>query len=69
MSDNERIFGDLELAFTDQFEPRWNDKGSDADDDVAFFHPKPRRGFHALGSLGLAVNGYRAQGRTASTPA
>lgn len=47
-------FGDLILAFTTEFEERWTDKGSGADKDVGFYHPKPPQGFYPLGSIGVA---------------
>lgn len=47
-------FGELVLAFTTAYDYRWNDKGSGADRDVAFYHPKPPAGFFALGSIGVA---------------
>ncbi|MGN5192851.1 hypothetical protein BJP22_04745 [Aeromonas veronii] len=49
-------FGDLELAFTTEYEYRWNDRGSGADHDIGFYHPIPPAGFYALGSIG--VNNY-----------
>ncbi|MCO7225150.1 Vps62-related protein [Pleionea sp. CnH1-48] len=52
----EKRFGDLILTFTDQYELRWNDKGSGAHSDGAYWHPVPPKGFHALGSVG--VNNY-----------
>ncbi|WP_144394522.1 Vps62-related protein [Pleionea sediminis] len=52
----QKQFGDLILTFTDSFDLRWNDKGSGADRDGAYWHPNPPKGFHALGSVG--VKGY-----------
>ncbi len=49
-------FGDLILAFTDQYTLRWNDKGSGAHADGAYWHPVAPTGFYALGSIG--VKGY-----------
>ena len=46
-------FGDLILTFTSTFQLRWSDAGSGADRDVAFYHPVPPAGFHALGSVGI----------------
>jgi hypothetical protein len=48
-------FGDLILRFTSEFSLRWSDKGSGADDDVAFYHPIPPVGFVALGSIGIGT--------------
>ncbi len=52
----EQQFGDLILTFTDQYELRWNDQGSGANADGAYWHPLPPAGFYALGSVG--VNNY-----------
>ena len=53
-------FGALTLAFTTQYSLRWRDKGSDANEDGAFYHPIPPEGFHALGSIGLGTYAYPA---------
>jgi len=45
--------------FTQSYQRRWRDKGSGADKDVSLFHPKPRPGYFALGSV--AVSGYPDQ--------
>ncbi len=55
-SATEVAFGELTLAFTDQFSLRWNDKGSGGDHDGAFWHPTAPGGFRPLGSIG--VNNY-----------
>jgi Vacuolar protein sorting-associated protein 62 len=47
-------FGDLVLRFTSSFEFRYNDRGSGANLDGSFWHPKPPTGFHALGSIGMS---------------
>ncbi|CAN7311420.1 Vps62-related protein [Pseudoduganella sp. LjRoot289] len=47
-------FGDLQLAFTSSFEKRWDDGGSGADNDVAFYHPIPPEGYYALGSVSMS---------------
>lgn len=60
----EMIFGKLHLAFTDRFELRWNDKGSGADKDGAYWHPIPPDNFNSLGSVGVSnyndINGENA---------
>lgn len=53
----EKQFGDLILTFTDDFVLRWNDKGSGADRDGAYWHPIAPKGFYPLGSVG--VKGYK----------
>lgn len=52
----EVAFGPLTLTFTDTFQLRWNDQGSGADHDGAFYHPNAPAGFSPLGGLG--VSGY-----------
>jgi hypothetical protein len=49
-------FGDLILCYTNTYQLRYNDKGSGAEQDGAFWHPVPPAGFSALGSIG--VSGY-----------
>ena len=49
-------FKDLVIGFTSEFQPVWDDKGSGADEDGAFYRPVPPDGFHAVGHLG--VRGY-----------
>lgn len=51
--ESQMVFGDLVLTFTDQYTARWKDKGSGADKDVAFWHPKAPAGFFPLGSIGV----------------
>ena len=46
-------FGYLVLAFTADYQFRWNDRNSGASHDVTFWHPIPPSGFYALGSIGL----------------
>ena len=47
-------FGDLILAFTSQFQLRWDSSGSNnSANPAAFYHPVPPAGFHALGSWGI----------------
>ena len=48
------IFGKLHLTFTDQFNLRWNDKGSGANKDGAYWHPVPPKNFNSLGSVGVS---------------
>lgn len=52
----ERQFGPLILAFTDEYQLRWNDQKSGSKADGAFWHPIAPAGFYALGSVG--VNNY-----------
>jgi len=60
----EQQFGELILVFTDQFELRYNDRGSGAYKDGAYWHPIPPAGFFALGSVGVSnyndINGEQA---------
>jgi hypothetical protein len=49
--------GIIDLAFVTSFTLRYNDKGSGASMDGAFWQPMPPTGFHALG--GVAVRGYQ----------
>jgi hypothetical protein len=60
----EKQFGDLILTFTDQFDLRYNDKGSGAHHDGAYWHPVPPKGFFALGCVGASnynnINGKQA---------
>ncbi len=60
----EKQFGNLILTFTDTFTLRYNDKGSGADRDGAYWHPTPPAGFHALGCVGVPnysdINGVEA---------
>ncbi|WP_028973192.1 Vps62-related protein [Spirochaeta cellobiosiphila] len=60
----EKQFGDLILTFTDYFELRYNDSGSGAHSDGAFWHPIAPSGFYPLGSIGTSnydnINGKRA---------
>lgn len=51
---NTMQLGDLTLAFTTAFQLRWNDQGSGATRNGAFWHPIPLAGFHALGTIGLS---------------
>jgi hypothetical protein len=44
---------ELILSFTTSFSWRWDDSGSGASNDGAYWHPTPPEGFHALGSLGI----------------
>ncbi|KAK3984760.1 hypothetical protein QBC44DRAFT_9110 [Cladorrhinum sp. PSN332] len=57
-------FGDLVVKQTLTFQPRWNDQGSGADRDGAFWHPVPQDIFRPLGSVVVAgygdINGQRA---------
>jgi len=50
------VCGDIEIAFTSNFEYLWCDRGSGNNRDVAIWKPIPPEGFSFLGSLG--VNGY-----------
>lgn len=56
MSAIEMQFGELVLAYTTQFEFRWNDRGSGGKHNGAFWQPLPPAGFLALGGVG--VKGY-----------
>lgn len=49
--------GALDLVFTSQFQLRYNDQGSGATMDGAFWQPIPPAGFNAVG--GVAVTGYQ----------
>ena len=51
------VGGGLILSFTSEFNWRWDDSGSGADNDGAYWHPVPPDGFHALGSLGICHYG------------
>lgn len=68
----EKQFGDLIITFTDQFQLRYNDKGSGADKDGAYWHPVPPSGFYALGSIGVSnysdINGQEAAICVKSSP-
>ncbi|WP_158566747.1 Vps62-related protein [Actinomadura craniellae] len=44
-------FGELTLAFTDQFTFCWNDRSTGGSDYGGFWHPQPPEGFFALGSI------------------
>lgn len=55
-SDYTLKFKDLVIGFTSEFEAVWNDKGSGADQNGAFYRPIPPRGFYPVGHLG--VRGY-----------
>ncbi|CAM4394107.1 Vps62-related protein [Pseudoalteromonas ostreae] len=46
-------FGELVITFTDKFDFRWDDSGSGASKDGAYWHPLPPSGFKALGSVGV----------------
>lgn len=54
MSTISQRFGPLLLAFTDQFDLRWNDRGSGGYNDGAFWHPKPPAGFYPVGGIGVS---------------
>lgn len=54
MSVISKQYGSLILAFTTEFTLRYKDKGSRADMDGAFWHPKAPSGFYALGSVGVS---------------
>ena len=45
--------GDLTISYVDEFEYRWDDQGSGGDFDGSFWHPKPPKGWRALGSVGF----------------
>ncbi|MFD6115497.1 hypothetical protein ACFWG0_36170 [Streptomyces yangpuensis] len=51
------VFGELELAFTDQYIWRWDDEDTGGKHWVSFWHPKPPQGFHALGTVALPAWG------------
>ncbi|WP_158717334.1 Vps62-related protein [Streptomyces sp. NRRL F-4474] len=51
------VFGELELAFTDQYSWRWDDEDTGGKHWVSFWHPKPPQGFHALGTVALPAWG------------
>ncbi|MFD5419130.1 Vps62-related protein [Streptomyces sp. NPDC127069] len=53
---NSLVFGELELAFTDQYSWRWDDESTGGKYWVSFWHPKPPQGFHALGSVVLPAS-------------
>jgi hypothetical protein len=55
-SDYTLKFKDLVIGFTSEFDAVWNDKGSGADQNGAFYRPIPPSGFYAVGHLG--VRGY-----------
>lgn len=48
----EQQFGEIILAFTTEFDFRWNDRKSGGDHDGGYWQPKPPAGFHALGGIG-----------------
>lgn len=50
----EREFGELIITFTTKFELQWQDKGSGAKRDGAFYRPIPPPGFYPLGSIAVA---------------
>ena len=52
------IFGDLEVSLTDQFNFRWNDRGSEGKYNGSYYHPSPLlTGFYPLGSYGKSGYG------------
>lgn len=50
--ETKKQFGDLILTFTSKFHLRYNDEGSGATKNGAFWHPQAPGGFYALGSVG-----------------
>ncbi|KAF4210319.1 hypothetical protein CNMCM5878_004636 [Aspergillus fumigatiaffinis] len=58
------IYGDLVVTFTSAYDWVWNDRGSGAIRDGAFWHPKPQGSLRPLGSIGINnysnVNGQQA---------
>jgi hypothetical protein len=46
-------YGPLTLCFTSEYSLQYKDKGSGAEKDAGFWHPKPAPGFHALGSIAM----------------
>lgn len=51
-----RAYGPLIITLTSAYDWRWNDRGSGADRDGGFWHPKPQGGLRAVGSV--AVGNY-----------
>lgn len=48
-----KVFGDLELTFTDQYISTWNDRGSGASQDGAFYNPLAPSGFFPLAAIAV----------------
>ncbi|MEU9993704.1 Vps62-related protein [Streptomyces sp. NPDC048045] len=57
MAVTSRAFGDLTLAFTDQFTWSWDDEDSRGKYWVSFWHPTAPEGFHALGTVAIPAWG------------
>ncbi|MFZ3499291.1 Vps62-related protein [Streptomyces sp. 5.8] len=58
MASTSKVFGELELAFTDQFTWCWDDKDTGGDLSGSFWHPVAPAGFKALGTI--AISAWRA---------
>lgn len=48
---NAKVFGDLKVGLTSEFEWRWNDKGTGSSRDGAFWHPRGVDEMRPLGSV------------------
>ncbi|MEU4955774.1 Vps62-related protein [Streptomyces lavendulae] len=53
MFSESKDFGELALAFTDEFTWCWDDKGTGGANWVSFWHPKALDGFRALGTMAM----------------
>lgn len=53
MANQTREYGDLVVTMTSAFDWRWNDSGSGAKRDGAFWHPKPQGELRSLGSVAV----------------
>ncbi|KAL2129179.1 hypothetical protein VTI74DRAFT_8107 [Chaetomium olivicolor] len=51
MANQTQVYGDLLVTMTSAYDWRWNDRGSGADRDGAFWHPKPQRDMRPMGSV------------------
>ncbi|KXX77964.1 hypothetical protein MMYC01_207928 [Madurella mycetomatis] len=64
MANKTREYGDLLVTLTSLYDWRWNDSGSGADRDGAFWHPQPQGDLRAVGSVACPhysnLNGNRA---------
>ncbi|MEV7190084.1 Vps62-related protein [Kitasatospora sp. NPDC093102] len=57
MAVGSKVYGDLELAFTDKFEWCYDNDATSCPDWVSFWRPLPPEGFHALGTVVVPARG------------
>ncbi|KAJ4300562.1 hypothetical protein N0V88_003241 [Collariella sp. IMI 366227] len=57
MANKTQEYGDLLVTMTSAFDWRWNDRGSGADRDGGFWHPKPQGGIRPMGSVVVGHHG------------